>query len=149
MQALTIELEQTLQAPLQKVWQALTNPDFTQQYMFGCAVQSTWELGTPVLWQGKTADGQAIIYVKGQVEAIQAPNLVQFTMFDPNVGLADLPENYVSLRYELQANDAQQTIFKLSQGDYATVANGPARYEESLQGWQAVLPLLKELVEKQ
>jgi uncharacterized protein YndB with AHSA1/START domain len=130
------------------VWNALTNPEITKQYMYGCAVISDWKMGSPIYWNGTTEDGQEITYVKGIIESIDAPNNVQFTMFDPNAELADIPENYVSLTYKVEAQDENTTLFSLEQGDYAKVENSLKRYEESLQGWDFVLPVLKELVEK-
>jgi len=35
------------------VWDALTNPSMTKQYMFGCETVSDWETGSELLWQGE------------------------------------------------------------------------------------------------
>lgn len=137
-----------IEAKAEAVWNALTNPKITQQYMYGCAVISDWKVGSPIYWNGTTEDGQEITYVKGNIQTIDIPNQVQFTMFDPNVGLPDIPENYVSLTYKVEIQEDKTTVFSLEQGDYATVDNGVKRYEESIQGWEYVLPVLKELVEK-
>ena len=138
----------SIKAKVKTVWNALTNPEITKQYMYGCAVISDWKLGSPIYWNGTTEDGQEITYVKGTIETIDSPNQVQFSMFDPNSGLADVPENYVSLSYNVVAQDDDTTLFSLEQGDYATVENSSKRYEESIQGWDFVLPVLKELTEK-
>ena len=36
-----------------KVWQVLTNPELTKQYMFGCEIISDWKVGSPVIWRGQ------------------------------------------------------------------------------------------------
>jgi uncharacterized protein YndB with AHSA1/START domain/DNA-binding transcriptional ArsR family regulator len=35
----------------QRLWQALTDPAFTRRYWGGVALQSDWQVGSPVLWQ--------------------------------------------------------------------------------------------------
>ena len=50
-----------------KVWDLLINPEMTKQYMFGCEVESDWEIGSPVLWKGRSENGEEIVFVKGDV----------------------------------------------------------------------------------
>ncbi len=38
-------------APAERVWAALTTPEFTRQYWGGVALHSEWKAGSPVLWQ--------------------------------------------------------------------------------------------------
>lgn len=137
-----------LNASSEKTWIALTNPQLTKQYMYGCEVISDWEVGAAINWKGTTEDGQVITYVQGHIETIQIGKMVQFTMFDPNMGLADIPENYVSLTYLIEPKEGNTCLFSLTQGDYATVENGQQRYEETIQGWEQVLPIFKNLVEQ-
>lgn len=138
----------TTTASISKLWAFLTEADKTKQYMFGCEVLSSWEIGAPVIWQGQTEDGKEIIYVKGELTKIEPLKVLQFTMFDPNMGLADVPQNYVLLTYTLSEKEGQ-TLLHVEQGDYAKVDNGQSRLEESEKGWDYVLPLLKELVERE
>ncbi len=138
----------TTTASISKLWAFLTEADKTKQYMFGCEVLSSWEIGAPVIWQGQTEDGKEIIYVKGELTKIEPLKVLQFTMFDPNMGLADVPQNYVLLTYTLSEKEGQ-TILHVEQGDYAKADNGQSRLEESEKGWDYVLPLLKELVERE
>ncbi len=133
------------QADPKAVWNLLTNPEMTQQYMFGCAVLSDWQVGQPILWQGKTEDGKDIIYVKGEILVIEQGTKVTFSMFDPNMGLEDVPSNYVNLTYELKANP-QGTLLTLTQGDYAGVEKADSRYADSIRGWEMVIPLMQKLL---
>ncbi|GAA4115064.1 hypothetical protein GCM10022393_15020 [Aquimarina addita] len=34
-----------------QVWDLLTNPEKTKQYMFGCKVLSEWALGSEIIWK--------------------------------------------------------------------------------------------------
>jgi uncharacterized protein YndB with AHSA1/START domain len=49
-----------IHASASKVWDALTNPEQTKKYMFGCETVSDWEVGSPLLWRG-TYDGKEMV----------------------------------------------------------------------------------------
>ncbi len=140
----TIEIE----APPSKVWDTLVNPDQTKKYMFGCEALSDWKPGSPLLWKG-VFDGKELIAVKGSVVNIRERKFLSYTVFDPNSTIEDLPENYTTVTYELTVADGQ-TILTVTQGDFATVAEGERRFKEATQdgGWQPVLTAIKKLAEK-
>lgn len=142
-----IEKEVQFSVPKEKVWDLLTNPAMTKEYMFGCEVISDWKVDNPIIWKGQTEDGKEIIYVKGSIIEFIDGRKVTFTMFDPNMKLDDIPENYLNLTYELKEMD-DKTILKLTQGNFASVADGKKRYEESLKGWEMIIPIMKQIAEK-
>jgi uncharacterized protein YndB with AHSA1/START domain len=142
-----IEKKVQFNVPKEKVWNLLTNPAVTKEYMFGCEVISDWKIGSPILWKGETEDGNEIIYVKGSIIEVIAGQKVTFTMFDPNMKLDDVPENYLNLTYELKEMD-DKTILKLTQGNFASVSDGKKRYEESLKGWEMTIPMMIQIAEK-
>lgn len=125
------------------VWEALTNPLFTKIYMFGCEVVSSWKLWEPVEWKG-AEDG--IIYVKGILLDYVKEKKLAYTVFDPNAGYKDIPENYLTTSYELEASADNKTILSVSQGDFSKVENGEKRYKDSV-GWKMVLKGLKQMLE--
>ena len=43
----------TINAPVERVWDALVNPGIIKQYMFGTEVVSDWEEGSPIVWKGE------------------------------------------------------------------------------------------------
>lgn len=133
------------QASKAQVWDLLTNPALTQQYMFGCEVLSDWQVGSAVNWKGKNEAGEDVVFVKGVVTEIVEGEKVTFTMLDPNVGIVDIPENYAKLTYWLETM-AEGTTLHLTQ-DFTGTENGQQRYEESLGGWDHVIGLMKKLVE--
>ena len=114
--------------------------------MFGSEILSEWKIGSPIIWKGKTEDGQEVIYVKGEIlEYVEGKKVVS-TMFDPNSDMKDIPENYVNLTYEV-SETAEGTLLTITQGDFAGAENGLKRYEESKQGWsEMVIPLMKKLM---
>lgn len=138
----------TINAPVSKVWNALIDPEQTKKYMFGCETVSDWKLGSPLLWKG-TYEGKEMVFVKGTIVEIVPEKLLKYTTFDPNSTIADVPENYLTVTYELETLNGQ-TVFTVTQGDYNTVAEGEKRYKESYnngQGWDPILVEIKKLVE--
>ncbi len=145
---LIIKEEVLLDAPLTKVWDLLTNPKMTKQYMFGCEIVSDWQIGSPVLWTGKTEDGQEIVYVKGKVLEYEYGKKISSTTFDPNSGMKDIPENHVQFTYELEEQE-NRTLLTITQGDFSKAEDGQKRYDESKQGWrEMVIPLMKKLLKE-
>lgn len=128
-----------------QIWDLLTNPEKTKQYMFGCEVLSEWNIGSQIIWKGKTENGQEIIHVKGEITEIKNGEKVSFTMLDPNIGIKDIPENYVKLTYELSESESG-TVFKLTQ-DFEGTENAEKRYEESASGWDMVIDIMKKIAD--
>ncbi|GAB4018916.1 SRPBCC domain-containing protein [Spirosoma koreense] len=138
----------SLDSPVASVWDALTNPEQTQKYMFGCKALSDWTVGSPLLWTGSW-EGQDMVFVKGTITAITPEAFLAYTTFDPNSALEDIPENYVTVTYTLTPQ-GNQTILDVTQGDFATVADGEKRYTETYnngEGWNPILVEIKKLVE--
>ena len=140
-QELIIRKSISIAAPIEKVWEALTNPTLTPKYMYGCAIESGWNLGDEVLWK---MGGKVI--VKGHVLGIDPGKYLEYTTFDPNVGLKDIPANNINVTYTLTNQDGA-TLLEVTQGDFAEAENGQKRYEDSVGGWDQVLQTLKTLVE--
>ena len=42
-----------IDAPKEEVWEALTDPDSISQYMFGTKVNTDWQEGSPITWEGE------------------------------------------------------------------------------------------------
>ena len=135
-----------IKAPAAKVWEALTTPEWTRQYMFGCDIVSGLSIGDPILWKGML-DGNEVVFVKGTIVENKTGSLLRYTTFDPNMGIADVPSNYLTVTYELSHHDGQTTL-KLSQGDFAKVEQGEKRFNDAGEGWNPLLTKIKELVEK-
>ncbi len=139
----------TINAPATKVWEALTNPEQTKKYMFGCETVSDWKVGSTLLWQAEY-EGKNMIFVKGNILKIESGKHLSYSVFDPNnTSIKDIPENYLTVTYELTEQNGQ-SILNVTQGDYNTVADGERRYKESYnngEGWNPILVRIKELVE--
>jgi uncharacterized protein YndB with AHSA1/START domain len=138
----------SIQAPAAKVWDALTNPEQTKKYMFGCEALSDWQPGSSLIWKG-TFNGVEMIAVKGDVVSIDPGRSLVYTVIDPNnPAIPDLPENYLTVTCRLTEENGQ-TLLETSQGDYSAVADGPARYKHTVDGggWDPILTQIKALCE--
>ncbi len=146
---LVVENTITINAPSATVWNLLVNPAETKKYMFGCEATSDWQVGSPLLWKG-VYEGNEMVFVKGEVVRIEPGKLLVYTVIDPNnPNMPDVPENYLTVTYAL-AEDNGQTILTVSQGDFATVADGEKRYTETYnngEGWNPILVQIKALAE--
>ena len=142
-----IQNEIEIQASAEDIWDALTHPSKTQQYMYNCEALSTWKEGEELLWKG-AHDGK--IYVKGRVVTFDPEKTLSYTVFDPNGTYPDIPTNYLTVTMQLE-EQGEGILLKVSQGDYTQVADGTQRYEDTLDqgGWQSVIIGIKELVERE
>jgi uncharacterized protein YndB with AHSA1/START domain len=149
MNSLVVKNTITINAPAAKVWDALVNPDQTKKYMFGCETVSDWKPGSPLLWKG-VFDGKELVAVKGTIKAIRPEQYLEYTTIDPNnATMEDIPENYLTVTYDLKPVNGQ-TLLTVTQGDYSKVADGESRYNEAMAGggWQSILDQIKKLVEE-
>src|SRR5665213_1761044 len=116
----------TINAPAAKVWDALVNPEQTKKYMFGCETVSDWKPGSDLLWRGND-EGKEMVFVKGKIVEIIPEKFLSYTTIDPNSDTADIPENYLTVTYDVKEENGQ-TVLTASQGDYATVGDGEKRF---------------------
>lgn len=136
-----------INATAKKVWDALVNPEQTKKYMFGCETVSDWKPGSELLWKGNY-EGKDMVFVKGKIVEIIPGKYLSYTTIDPNSGIADIPENYLTVTYDLKEENAE-TLLTATQGDYSTVGDGEKRFRETLEGggWEPILVEIKKLVE--
>ena len=130
----------TVDAPISRVWRALTDPDIIEQYMFGTQVVTDWREGSPITWQG---EWQGKSYEdKGTILKIERPHLLEYTHFSPLTGEPDVPENYHRVTVEL-SGEGDRTKVSLSQDNNADEeARG-----HSEENWNMMLQNLKKTVE--
>ncbi|HLZ86717.1 MAG TPA: SRPBCC domain-containing protein [Puia sp.] len=146
---LIVKSEITINAPATSVWDALTRPEWTKQYMFGCEAQSDWKPGSPLLWRGNF-NGVDMVAVKGQIVSIDPVQSLVYTVIDPNnPAIPDIPENYLTVTCQL-TEEGGRTFLTVTQGDYSKVAEGETRYQHTVDGggWDPILVQIRDLLEK-
>jgi uncharacterized protein YndB with AHSA1/START domain len=133
--------ETKIDAPVNRVWYALVNPEAIKQYMFGTNVASDWKEGSPIVWKGEWK-GKAY-EDKGVILKLQPERVLQYSHFSPLSGQPDKPENYHTVTIEL-AGDETQTLVSLVQDNNPTEE---AR-KHSEENWRTMLANLKKFVEE-
>jgi len=131
----------TIDAPCERVWDALVNPEAIKQYMFGTNVVSDWRDGSPITWQG---EWQGRAYEdKGIILQFRPGRTLQYSHFSPLSGLPDKPESYHTVTIELSGAGDQTRVF-LAQD------NNPSERtrEHSETNWQNMLTSLKTFLEQ-
>lgn len=130
----------TVNASIEKVWDALIDPDAIKNYMFGARVDSDWKKGSPITWKG---EWQGKPYEdKGKIIEIIPNKKLEYTHFSPLSGQEDKPENYHTVTVDLSGN-GDQTVISLSQDNNATEE---AR-QHSERNWAMMLAGLKTFIE--
>lgn len=130
-----------INAPSDRVWDALVNPEVIRQYMFGANVTSDWCEGCPIVWRG---EWQGKSYEdKGVILEVRPGRMIRYTHFSPLSGLEDKPENYHSVTIEIAAEGSQSRV-SLAQDNNAS---DEAR-AHSENNWGMMLGALKKLLEQ-
>lgn len=88
-----------INAPAQKVWETLTNPEMVKRWQYGSELSTTWEPGTRIYFRSEW-NGQ--VYEQwGTVLEFTTARLLKYSLFAPRPDLSDAPENYFYMSYAL------------------------------------------------
>jgi uncharacterized protein YndB with AHSA1/START domain len=131
----------SINAPVEKVWNALVDPKSIKQYMFGTTVVSDWREGSPIVWKGEW-EGKPY-EDKGTILQFKRGRTLQYSHFSPLAGLPDTLENYHTVTVELSAN-GPQTHVSLAQDNNET----EEERAHSTENWDMMLVALKKFVEQ-
>jgi uncharacterized protein YndB with AHSA1/START domain len=101
----------TIDAPRDRVWNALTDPKMVKQYMHGTNMSTDWREGSPIKWKGEWKGKP--YEDKGTVLAFEPKKLLRYTHWSPMGGSEDKPENYHTVTYELSARMARPPLLSL------------------------------------
>ena len=140
-QNLIAKVEVNINAPVSKVWEALTNPHIIKQYLFGTEVVTDWSVGSPIIWkgvwQGKPYED------KGKIVQIIPEKLLETTYWSSMAGLSDKPENFKKVTYALSKENSNTKLI-LTQDN--NISKEDVIHSE--QNWKMVLDGLKKLLEE-
>ncbi len=130
-----------MNAPVAKVWKAITDPAQIKVYFFGTDVHTDWKKGSPLtytgVWEGKQYED------KGVIVDIVPEKLYHSTYYSPLSGLEDKPENYNNVIWELSEENGKTTV-SLTQDNIPTEESR----QHSEKNWEMVLNNMKNLIEK-
>lgn len=132
----------SLHAPIDKVWEAITDPKLIKEWFFGVDTETTWQVGSPIVhkgeYQGKPYEDKGIIL------NFRPPITLAHSHWSPVSGLPDAEENYQNVTYSL-----------FERGDFTdltvTEQNLPNEEAKAIsdQSWNMVLNELKEMLEEE
>jgi uncharacterized protein YndB with AHSA1/START domain len=129
-----------IDAPPERVWEALTTPDQIKQWFFGVETESDWQVGSTLVhrgeYQGKAYED------KGKILELDPPHRFVHTHWSAMSGKPDAPEHMERVTWTLEPSDG---------GTAVTVdeANLPSEDAKAIsdQNWPKALDTLRSLLE--
>ncbi len=134
-----IQYKTTVNAPVEKVWAALTDPEIIKQYFFGTQLICDWAVGNAIVFQGEW-EGQKY-KDHGTVLEYEPNNKLAYSYLSSWSGMEDKPENYLRVAYELEAV-GNQCALTISQSNY-----DEERAKHSEGNWEALMEAMKKVIE--
>lgn len=129
-----------IDAPPERVWEALTTPDQISQWFFGVNTESDWTVGSMLVHRGEY-QGRAY-QDKGEILELDPPRRFVHTHWSPMSGLPDTPEHAQRVSWTLEPSDG---------GTALTVdeENLPSEQAKAIsdQSWPQALDALRSLLE--
>ena len=122
----------------EKLWEALTDGEFTRRYWGGRRIQSDWKVGSPV--RHVREDGG--IDWQGEVLQSERPRLLSYT-FHMEISEEHRRDQPSRVTFELQPMDS---VVKLTLIHDDFVSEKPT-FETTRHGWPAIMSSLKSLLE--
>ena len=129
-----------LNAPINKIWDALTKPELIKQWQYGSDLITDWKVNSEIRfrteWEGQVFEQW------GTILEIVPGKLIRYSLFAPRPGIEDKPENYFVMNYILSE---EKNCIKL---DIIQEDDRPGAVQEAPQGEEnPVLNALKALIE--
>jgi len=131
----------TIRAPIERVWEAITDPGLIERWFFGVDTETDWQVGGPLVHRGEY-QGQPY-EDKGTVLEVDPPRLLRHTHWSSTSGLPDSEEHYQTVSWSLTEDDGSTRLT-------ITEINLPSEdaAKTSEQGWAAALDQLKKLLQE-
>lgn len=128
-----------INAPVEKVWGALTNPDILKQYFFGTDMITNWKVGSDIVFQGEW-EGQKY-RDHGKVLEYFVNEKLSYSYLSSWASMEDKPENYLLVSYEVKPV-GDKTELTISQTNYD---EEKAKHSES--SWESLIDEMKKIIE--
>lgn len=134
----TARVSKTIAAPADAIWATLTSRSALKSFFFGADVDTDWQVGHPIRFQGtfKGKDYED----KGEIQRFEPARHLSFSHWSAMSGLADAPENYHLVSFDLEPRGSSTEV-TLTQSNLSGVVKPSdiehrAEYEKN---WRAVL----------
>ena len=120
----------------ERLWQAITDPDFTRQYWYGALSISDWQVGSR--WESRSPEGE--VYLGGEILEIDPPRRLVHTfhvVHEPDAA-AEAPSR---IEWEITQIGDRCRLTVIHTG------RGPATMDYTSGGWETILGGMKALLE--
>ncbi|MCF2443960.1 SRPBCC domain-containing protein [Dyadobacter sp. CY345] len=98
----------SINAPIAKVWQALTQPELVKKWQFGSDLITDWTVGGEIRFRNNW-EGQ-VFEQWGNILEFSPYEIIRYTLFFPRPDLEDRPENYFIMSYLLSEDEGVVTL---------------------------------------
>lgn len=137
----TAQIQRTIHASVDKVWDGLTNPELVRQYFFGTNMITSWEPGSSIFFRGEW-EGTAY-EDKGTVLRFEPGKLLEYDYLSSWSGDEDKPENYQRIVYEV-APSGSDTLLTITQSNIPS----EDKKTHSEANWDTLVNQLRLLIEQ-
>ncbi|MBL7911749.1 MAG: SRPBCC domain-containing protein [Bacteroidia bacterium] len=129
-----------IKASVNKVWAVLTDPVCIPKYYFGMEWKTNWQKGSSIIFSGDY-DHQKF-EDKGTILDIEKEKFILFNYFNPEWKKEDVPENYTTMRFELEPKD-NETIFTVFEYGFES----EDKFNTVVTKWDSLLYTVKQEAE--
>ena len=131
-----------INAGIDQVWEALTNPEIIKQYLFGTETITDWKAGSEIIFQGEY---QGSKYKDRGYILKNIPNtLLSYSYWSGFSGMEDNSENYSTVTYTIKNLGLNQTELNWTQTGFANEQT----HQHSEKGMDEFLASIKNIIEK-
>lgn len=130
-----------IHAPVERVWETMTNPELIKEYLYGTETITDWKPGSEIVFQG--AWEEQAYRDSGTIQENILHKKISYSYWSGFSGLPDTPENHSLVIYEMESKGTE-TIFTWTQIGFPN----EDRQVHSKNGMAALLAQIKAIAER-
>jgi uncharacterized protein YndB with AHSA1/START domain len=140
----TISKSIRINAPINAVWEALTQPELMKIWMSDSAIEiiTTWEIGSPVVINAQAESYKIGFQNAGIVLQFLKERVLEYTHLSSLSRLPDRAENYTHIRFTLQQEE-ENTLLELNLSNFTDEIH----FKHIDFYWAVTLEVFKRFVE--
>lgn len=130
-----------LPVTVEKLWEVLTQPEWTEKYMYNCRVISDLKPGSSMDWVGNFQEQN--VHLIGEVLESEPPFMLKYSTIDPDYMDATVLENFIHITYLVRTQNKGVLLTVVNE----TFDGDEERMKHIVDGWEKlVFPTLKKIV---
>jgi uncharacterized protein YndB with AHSA1/START domain len=141
----TIRKSIRLNASLDAVWEALTQPELMKSWMYDSEIEivTTWKVGSPIIINVQEVSYKIAVKNTGVVLQFLKNRVLEYSHLSSLSRLPDKEENYTLIRFTLQ-QEGDHTLLELNLSNFPTESH----YKHIDFYWTITLEVLKRFLEE-